>query len=181
MYKLYNLFRSIRVSDENSSVTRELQCFLTLFELQPIFAFNMHHSKRRHQFPTRSDIICCFSVIYRFVYRERNDLKLKITTKWTVKMLKFSMVLPFHPHSMCERVERFTTKIDALRVQTGQSLSEYQGFGWELFCYTGGSLFLNLFELRTSFVFNMEHSKRRDQFPTGSDIICCFSVIYRFV
>ena len=67
VYKLDNLFRSIRVSDENSSVTRALQCFLNLFELQPIFTFSMHHSKRRHQFPTRSDIICCFSVIYRFV------------------------------------------------------------------------------------------------------------------
>ena len=31
MYKLDNLFRSIRVSDENSSVTRALQCFLNLF------------------------------------------------------------------------------------------------------------------------------------------------------
>ena len=67
VYKLDNPFRSIRVSDENSSVTRALQCFLNLFELQPIFAFSIHHSKRRHQFPTRSDIICCFSVIYRFV------------------------------------------------------------------------------------------------------------------
>ena len=67
VYKLDNLFRSIRVSDENSSVTRALQCFLNFFELQPIFAFSMHLSKRRHQFPTRSDIICCFSVIYRFV------------------------------------------------------------------------------------------------------------------
>ena len=53
VYKLDNLFRSIRVSDENSSVTRALQCFLNLFELQPIFAFSMRHSKRRHQFPTR--------------------------------------------------------------------------------------------------------------------------------
>ena len=34
MYKLDNLFRSIRVLDENSSVTRALQCFLNLFELQ---------------------------------------------------------------------------------------------------------------------------------------------------
>ena len=38
VYKLDNLFRSIWVSDENSSVTRALQCFLNLFELQPIFA-----------------------------------------------------------------------------------------------------------------------------------------------
>ena len=67
VYELDKLFRSIRVSDENSSVTRALQCSLNLFELQTIFAFSMQHSKRRHQFPTRSDIICCFSVIYRFV------------------------------------------------------------------------------------------------------------------
>ena len=30
VYKLDNLFRSIRVSDENSSVTRALQCFFKL-------------------------------------------------------------------------------------------------------------------------------------------------------
>ena len=59
-------------SDENSSVTRALQCFLNLFELQPIFAFSMHHSKRRHQFPTHSDIICCFQSFTDF-FRELND------------------------------------------------------------------------------------------------------------
>ena len=32
VYKLDNLFRIIRVSDENSSVTRALRCFLNLFE-----------------------------------------------------------------------------------------------------------------------------------------------------
>ena len=73
MYKLDNLFRSIRVSDENSSVTRLLH-FFNLFELQTIFVFSMKHSKRRRQFSTLSDIICCFSVIYRFV-RELNDVE----------------------------------------------------------------------------------------------------------
>ena len=59
-YKLDKLFRSIRVSDENSSVTRALQCFLNLFELRTSFVFSMQHSKRRHQFPTCSNIICFF-------------------------------------------------------------------------------------------------------------------------
>ena len=72
MYKLDNLFRSIRVPDENSSVTRALQCFLNLFQLQPIFAFSMHHSKRRDLFPTRSDIICCFQS-FTDLFRELND------------------------------------------------------------------------------------------------------------
>ena len=62
MYKLDNLFRSIRVSNENLSVTRALH-FLNLFELQTFFCVPMHHSKRRHQFSTLSNIICYFSVI----------------------------------------------------------------------------------------------------------------------
>ena len=33
-------------------------------------------------------------------------------------------------------------KLDALRVQTGHSLSKYQGFGRELICYKGTPLFL---------------------------------------
>ena len=66
VYKLDNLFRSIRVSDENSSVTLALY-FFNLLQLQTFFAFRTHHSKRRHQFSTLSDIICYFSVIYRFV------------------------------------------------------------------------------------------------------------------
>ena len=37
-------------------------------------------------------------------------VKLKITTKLILKMLKLGMVSSFHPHSMCERVERVTAK-----------------------------------------------------------------------
>ena len=71
VYKLDNLFRSIRVLDENSSLTRALQCFINLFELQPIFAFSMHHSKRRHQLSTISAFICYFSCIQWFVLRTK--------------------------------------------------------------------------------------------------------------
>ena len=70
VYKLDNLFRSIRVSDENSSVTRALH-FFKLITTPDFFAFRTHHSKRRHQFSKLSDIICYFSVIYRFVQRAK--------------------------------------------------------------------------------------------------------------
>ena len=73
-----------------------------------------------------------------------------------------------------------TSKLDALRVQTGQSLSEYQGFERELICYTGTSFF-KLITTPDFFAFRTHHSKRRHQFSTLSDIICYFSVIYRFV
>ena len=57
-------------------------------------------------------------------------------------MLKLGMVTSFHPHGMSKIVERvMEKKLDALRVQTGQSLSEYQGFGRELVGYTGTSFF----------------------------------------
>ena len=45
------------------------------------------------------------------------------------------MVSSYHPHNLRERVERVTAK-------TGQTLSEYQGFGQELICYTATSMFL---------------------------------------
>ena len=71
VYKLDSLFWSIRVSEENSSVTRAL-LFLNLFELQTFFAFCMHHSKRHHQFSTLSNIICYFQS-FTDLFRELND------------------------------------------------------------------------------------------------------------
>ena len=72
VYKLDKLFRSIRVSDENSSVTRAVKCFLNLFELQPIL---------RSVCIIQSDVInfqhvlTSFAVFKSFtdLYRELND------------------------------------------------------------------------------------------------------------
>ena len=61
VYKLDNLFRSMRVSDENSSVTPAIQNFNNLLQLWTSFAFSMHHSKPRHQLSTLCDIICYFN------------------------------------------------------------------------------------------------------------------------
>ena len=76
MYKMDNLFRSIGVSDENSSVTRTLH-FLKLIWTPDIFwAGIMQHSKRRHQFPTCSESICYFSVTDLF-RSELNDREIE--------------------------------------------------------------------------------------------------------
>src|SRR6187401_1648827 len=63
VYKTDNLFRGIRVSNENSSVTKGFH-FFNLFELQTFSVFEMHHSKPHHQFSTISYFICYFSCIY---------------------------------------------------------------------------------------------------------------------
>ena len=76
VYKLDNLFRSIRVSDENSSVTRELHFFKLIWN-PDLFVFCMLPSKRGHQFSTRSDIIWYFSCIYWFVLRAKWPWNLK--------------------------------------------------------------------------------------------------------
>ena len=67
VYKLDNLFRSIKVSDENSSVRPAIQNFNNLLQLRTFFASSMQHSKPHHQLSTLSDIICYFSCIYWFV------------------------------------------------------------------------------------------------------------------
>src|SRR3954470_16690145 len=54
------------------------------------------------------------------------------------------MVSSFYPYNMCAKVERVTTKLDALRVQTGPSLSKCEGFRRKLICYKGIS-FLSTF------------------------------------
>ena len=63
MYKTDNLFRSIRVSYGNSSVTKGFH-FLNLFELLTFCVFKMHHSKPHHHFSILSNFICYFSCIY---------------------------------------------------------------------------------------------------------------------
>ena len=75
MYKLDNLFWSIRVSDENSYVTRALH-FFKLIWTPDIFCVPMHHSKRRHQFSTLSNIICYF-LSFTDLFRELNDREIE--------------------------------------------------------------------------------------------------------
>ena len=64
-------------------------------------------------------------------------LKLEKATTRTQKRLKLGMVSSFDPYNMCEKFERVTKKLDALREQTGTSLSKCEGFRRKLICYKG--------------------------------------------
>ena len=70
VYKVDNLFRSIRVLYGNTSVKKGFH-FLNLFELQTFRVFKMNHAKPHHQFSTLSDFICYFSCIYWFFWAIR--------------------------------------------------------------------------------------------------------------
>ena len=78
--------------------------------------------------------------MHLMIYFALNDPEIEKQYQWTLKWLKLGMVLSFHPHSMCYRVERVRQKLDALRVQTGPSPSKYESFGQKLICYKGISI-----------------------------------------
>src|SRR4051794_28108798 len=98
----------------------------------------------------------------------------------TVELRKGLNLAWYHhlTHITCvQKLRGLRQKLDALRVQTGPSLSRYEGFTRKLICYKGISFFLNLFQLKTFFAFNMPHSKPFTKISTLSDFICYFSCI----
>ena len=107
-------------------------------------------------------------------------VKLKITTKWTLKMSKLGMVSSFHPHSMCKRVERVTAKTGRTSCTNWTISFGVSGFRTRTHLLHWHFIFLNLLQLQTFFAFRTHRSKRCHQFSTLSDIIWHFSVIYRF-
>ena len=89
-------------------------------------------------------------------------------------MSKLGMVSSYHPHSMRERVERVTAKTGRTSCTNWTISFGVSGFRTRTRLLHGYFIFLKLFELQTSFAFSMQHSKRRHQFSTLSDIICSF-------
>ena len=98
--------------------------------------------------------------------------------KWTLKRFQVGMVSSFHPHSMCKKVERLTTKTRCTSCTKWTISFEVSGFHTETHLLQRDFIFLNLFELHCYSVFKMRHSKPHHQFTTLSDYICYFSCIY---
>ena len=68
-------------------------------------------------------------------------LKLKSTTNELWKGWKLAWYHHFTHIACYKKLRGLRQKLDALRVQNGQSLSKYQGFGRKLICYKGISFF----------------------------------------
>ena len=66
-------------------------------------------------------------------------------------MLKLGMVSSFHPHSMCERVERVTAKTGRTSCTNWRISFGVSGFCIRTHLLHGHFIFLNLFELQTFF------------------------------
>ena len=95
------------------------------------------------------------------------SLKLKSTANELWNGWKFAWYHNFTHIACPKKLRGLREKLEALRVQTGQSPSKYQGFGRKLVYYKAISFF-KIFWLKTFSTFNMHHSKPHHQFSTLS-------------
>ena len=108
MYKLDNLFRSIRVSDENSLVTKGFHFFKLIWTPDFVCAQNAPFKATSSTFnPLWHNLLFLMHLLICF---ELNGPAIEKLYKWTLKRLKLGIVSSFHPHSMCKRVERANAK-----------------------------------------------------------------------
>src|SRR3954464_15502142 len=104
-------------------------------------------------------------------------LKLESTTTWTQKRLKLGMVSSFDPHNMCEKVERITAKTGCTSCTNWAISFKVRGFQTKTHLFQRHFIFLSLFQLKTFFASNMQHSKPHTEISTLSDLIYYFSCI----
>ena len=169
VYKLHNLFRSIMVRTKTHLLQRPALHFSRLFcgWYAPFKATSSTFNPFWHLLLFFMHLLICF---------ELNDPKIEKHYKWTLKRLKLVIVSSFHPHSICKKLERATTKTGRTSCTNWTISFEVSGFGRKLMCYKGRHFIFPDF-----FAFSMHHSKPRHQLSTLSDFICYFSCIYWFL
>ena len=103
VYKLDNLFRSIRVRTKTHLLQRPALHFSRLFcgWYAPFKATSSTFNPFWHHLLFFMHLIICF---------ELNNPQIENHNKWTLKRLKVGMVSSFHPHSICKKVERVMAK-----------------------------------------------------------------------
>ena len=96
----------------------------------------LRHITKFQQFLTSFGILRAFTYFFELV-----DPEIEKHYKWTLKMSKVGMLSSFTHIACVKKLRGLRQKLDALRVQNGQSLSKYQGFERELISYKGISFF----------------------------------------
>ena len=177
VYKMDNLFRSIRVSDENSSVTKGFHLFELISTPDFLCVQNAPFKATSSIFNPFWLHLLFFMHLLIFLL---SDLEIEKNYKWTLKRLKLGMVSSFHLHSMCKKVERVTAKTGCTSCTKRTISFEVSGFRTKTHLLQRDFIILNLFELQTLCVFKMHHSKPHQQFSTLSDFIGSFSGIHSY-
>src|ERR1041384_2635401 len=91
--------------------------------------------------------------------------------------LKLGVVSSFDPHNMCAKVERITAKTGCTSCTDSTISFKVEGFQTKTHLLQRHFIFLSLFQLKTFFASNMQHSKPHTAIATLSDFICYFSCI----
>ena len=132
----------------------------------------MHYSKPHHQFQPFLTSFVIF--MHLLIFLSYVTLKMKSTTNELWKGWKLAGYHHFTHIACAKKLRGLWQKLDALRVQNGQSLSKYQVFIRKHVYYKG----ISFFEHHTFCVFKMHHSKPHHHFSTISDFISYFSGIH---
>src|SRR3954465_5665268 len=115
--------------------------------------------------------------MHLMIYFELNDPEIGKHYKLTQKRFKLGMVSSFDPHNMCAKVERITAKTGCTSCTKWTISFKVQGFLTKTHLLQRHFIFLSLFQLKTFFASNMQHSKQHTEISTLSDFICYFSCI----
>src|SRR3954468_13268417 len=105
-------------------------------------------------------------------------LKLERAKTLTQKRLKLGMVSSFDPHSMCAKVERIMTKTECTSCTNWTISFKVQGFHTKTHVLQRHFIFLSLFQLKTFFASNMQHSKPHTENSTLSGFIAIFHAFH---
>src|SRR4051812_2522817 len=97
--------------------------------------------------------------MHLMIYFELNNLKIRKHYNSNQKRLKLGMVSSFDPHNMCAKFERITSKTGRTSCTNWTISFKVQGFLTKTHLLQRHFIFLNLFQLKTFFAFNMHHSK----------------------
>ena len=172
VYKMDHLFRSIRVSDKNSYVTKGFHFFELIWT--PDFLCVQNEPFKATSSIFNLSWLHLLFFMHLMIYFELNDPEIEKHYKWTLKRLKLGMVSSFTPHSMCTKVERVTAKTGCTSCTNWTISFEYQGFRRKLIYYKGISFSITYFNSRI-FVRSVCTIQRHIiNFQPFSDFICYF-------
>ena len=170
MYKLDNLFRSIRASDENSSSTRGFQFFKHILT-QDFFCIQYAPFKATSSL--FNPFLTSFAIFHGFmIYFELKWPWIEKHCKWTLEWYHH-----FTHIATAKELRGLQEKLDALRVQIGQSLSKYQGFGQKLIYYNGISF---LKHILTQDFFCIQYAPFEATSSLFNPILTSFAIFHAF-
>ena len=139
VYKMDNLFWSIRVSHENSSVTKAFHFFKLISTLDFLCVQYAPFEATSSIFnPFWLRLLFFMHLLIFWAKWPWNWKALQITIR---KGWKLAWYHHFTHIECAKKLRGLWQKLDPLRVENGQSLSKYQGFRRKLVCYKGISFF----------------------------------------